>query len=201
MARRRVHAAGPHAPPVRPGLRDAGCGARRAHRRRRRVGDPGRHLCAGRAALLRAGGRAVRRRGHARLGAVALPRPERQHARLRGDDRRLRGHTGCALPAARRGPGPRHHRAPGRGHRWRHLGALPRRLDPRLGLQPARPQQHLPPLGLPARALHRMGQAAVPAGCAAPAALAPAARDGAVRPRLGRRVGRGERRHALRLCA
>ena len=51
-------------------------------------------------------------------------------------------------------------RAPGGAARRPGLGALPRGLVGRLGLQPRRPHQHLPALGLPARPPDRVGQAA-----------------------------------------
>ena len=63
------------------------------------------------------------------------------------------------LERAERLARPRHHR-PGRQGRRAGVGALRRRLERRLGLQPGRSQAPVPALGLPARAPDRMGQAA-----------------------------------------
>nr|GEU28380.1 hypothetical protein [Tanacetum cinerariifolium] len=190
-----------------PGLRAAGLqpradGGRAPGRRmdRRNLRPDGTPLL-GRAA------RAVRRRSIARLVPPGrLPRPERQHARVRSADRRVRGHRRTGVPAARRNAGAQHHAAPGSAGRWPDLGALPRRLVGGLGLQPRRQEQYLPSVGLPAGPPDRVGQAAAAARtpCRAPAAavrLAAAARRAAVR-RGGREgVGRHARRPVLRLCA
>ena len=60
------------------------------------------------------------------------------------------------------------------GGRGLGVGAFPRRLVGGLGLQPPRPQQHLPPLGLPSRPPDRMGQAAAATRRLAACRLAPA---------------------------
>ena len=51
----------------------------------------------------------VRLRGRRRLEAPRLSRPERQHARLRGDDRRLRSKQGAPLPRPRLPAGKERH--------------------------------------------------------------------------------------------
>ena len=86
---------------------------------------------------------------------------------------------------------------------WEHYDT---QLEHRLGVQQGRSEEPVQAVGLPARPPDRVGQAAADHGAAAArarhrAGLAGAEGEGSVRPRADARLGRGQRRHLLRLRA
>ena len=92
---------------------------------------------------------------------LALPRPERQHALLRGVARRLRGHRRSALSCDRAAPlariaSPSTWLRTAGGLVWEHYDPTGRST----GTTTRTTQAPLPPLGLPARPPDRVGQAA-----------------------------------------
>ena len=137
-----------------------------------------------RIALLGRRGRAVPRRSRRRLALQRLPRPERQHAPVRGDARRVRGQRRVALSRSRAAACRPHDPTPGGEGRRPGVGTLRPRLERRLGLPPRRSEAPVPSVGLPARTPDRMGQAAAdprsahrvhaalpPTGCCRPRAI------------------------------
>ena len=148
------------------------------------------------------------RRGHAGLAASARYRG--QNANMHACEAMIAAYDATRepqVPAARADAGRIRHAAPGRAGRRPGVGALPRAdgVVGRLGLQPRRQDQHLPPLGLPDRPPDRVGQAADAARSAPPrgraAGLDRAARAPLLRHRDGARLGRAARRPGLRLRA
>ena len=150
-------------------------------RHRRSSAVDGRDLGAARSALLGRCGRPVPRRGRRRLALQRLPRPERQHAHVRGDAGRLRGQRRTPLPRSRADAGRPHDAAPGGESRRPGVGTLRPRLERRLGLPPRRSQAPVPPLGIPARPSDRMGEAAADPRRSSASARPP--RTGCCRPR------------------
>ncbi len=126
---------------------------------------------------------------------LPLSRAERQYACLRSDAGGFRGDQVkcaiCTVPKPWRYNITERQAALGQRH---DVGALPRRLVGRLGLQQRRQDQHLPPLGLSAGPSHRMGEAAAHPGAVQGASQRPGrlvgpARQGFVRH--GARQGLG----------
>ena len=110
----RWRSGGPDQPRLRRRLRAARVfdRAEGGHRRSRAV--DGRDLGSARNALLGCAGGPVPRRSRRRMAFHRLPRPERQHAHVRGDAGGVRGQRRCALSRSRAAAGRPHDASPGR---------------------------------------------------------------------------------------
>ena len=134
--------------------------------------------------------------GRRRRRRHRLSRPERQHARLRGDDRRVRGDRRRLVPEPRAAGLAEAFTvrlaAETGGTVWEHF---PRRLVAGSGVRPRRHQQPHPAVGRADRASDRMGQATAHSrsprrrGLATPACRARSS-DAAIETRLGRSARR-----------
>jgi hypothetical protein len=160
MARRQQAHARRHAPLLRPRVRAARVFACGDGRHRRSQADDRRDLRIDGTPLLGRRRRPLRRRGVARLAREFVPRPEREHAHHRGAARRARSDRPSGLSGSRGTGGVEHHAAPGEAVAGSGVGALSRGLVGRLALQRRRQLEHLPPVGFPAGASNRVGQAA-----------------------------------------